>query len=1021
MKQPSSGNRQRFRIQHALAGLTLALAVSSCNSLIIPKDNNPGPVVNGQDVLYFALTDRFFNGDTSNDNGSGTRAGDTADKTNPIGWHGGDFKGITQKINEGYFEELGVTAIWISPVYLQVPGQLAGDGPNQGKYHTGYHAYWAEDFLKVDPHFGTLQDLKNLVKAAHDRGLKIVQDMVVNHAGYDAQLVKTHPDWFHTQADCDASSNKDQDCALAGLPDFKQEKAEVTKFLNDTVAYWIKEVGINGIRMDTMKHATDAYWKQFFASGGVADPAKIWTVGEVLSGDVNYNKKFINELGSPALFDFPLQFAIKDNLSSAGGNLNAIASIFDQDSLYNDPGKLVTLVDNHDVRRFVSEAVDRGVSLTEARERLDLALSLIFTSRGTPSVYYGTEIGMIGKGDPYNNVLGETNREDMDFSKLAQSTLDERLKALSDARKKNLTLQKGKQRVLSRPDTNGGKPLLAYRRTLDGSNSVLVLINNSNAELDLSTLAGGKLKLVGTFSKDATLTELTGKTFAVALDAGGDLTGKIPARSTLVLSGKAGAAPVPDPTLPNPTALSKKDGYGAVQLSWTPASDARIQGYRAYISTNGTDYEMYNAAPISENSLLIEGLIPEQTYTVRLVSVSTDDKESVNGPTLTTTPNALAKVTFMVDARSQGESQIQVRSFSNGELRTNLTPVAGKPGFWTGSLNLPIFKKTEFKFGNASAAAKNSGYEGTGFANRSITPDDSTETVTGVYNFITEPEPDSFISGKVTSGAANLKDALVEASLDPNYHFALTRTDGTYVLPLPAGTSTELTASKTGFRNQTRTAKAGDTAANFDLVSANAPKYTLDGDLSDWTAPKASVANRTQGFDGKWGEGNLFKELRIDSDSNFLYLGYTYTASGNSAVVYLDFKEGGFTDASTLNAWSKKATFSQGMDAFVAQYQAENAQLWIHDGSKVNENSSFDRKTVTVTAGNTTEVAIPWSALGLSGKPGSLKAYAGVFGDNWGAGDILPSEFSTPAFAGNTILANDPRQVTFTNPISITP
>ncbi|GEM45063.1 alpha-amylase family glycosyl hydrolase [Deinococcus cellulosilyticus] len=1029
MKQPSNGNRQRFRLQHALAGLTLALALSSCNLFTnVPPVTNPGPVINGQDVLYFALTDRFANGDTSNDNGTKTRTGDTADKTNPIGWHGGDFKGITQKINEGYFEKLGVTAIWISPVYLQVPGQLAGDGPNKGKYHTGYHGYWAEDFLKVDPHFGTLQDLKDLVRAAHARGLKIVQDMVINHAGYGAQLTKDHPDWFNTAADCNASTNKDVDCDLAGLPDFKQEKAEVTKFLNDTVAYWIKEVGINGIRMDTMKHVPDAYWKQFFANGGVADPAKIWTVGEVLVGDVNFNKKFINDLGSPALFDFPLQFALKENLSTASGNLNAVARIFDQDSLYNDPNKLVTLVDNHDVKRFMSEAVDRGVPVAEAKERLDLALSLIFTSRGTPSVYYGTEIGMIGKGDAYNNVLGETSREDMDFSKLAENTLDERIKALSDARKKSASLRSGKQEILSRPETNGGKSLLAYRRTLEGADPVVVLINNSNTDLDLSTLAAGKVQLLGTFAKGSILSELTGKPLTVNLDADGNLTGNVAKHSALILSAKVGTAPGTDPTLGAASNLTSQSGTNGVKINWTPSEDANIAGYRVYVSENGTQFTPYNLEPVSttQNHMLVLGLDNNKTYTFKVVGVGKNGKEAVNAPTLTAKPNpsVLSSVTFTVDARALGDADVEVRHFDNGQQEYQMTEKAGQPGIWTVTQQLPLFKPVVFKFGDDSSTAKNSGYEGAGQGDRVFIPDDLTDTYQGVYNFITLSAPSSFISGKVTSAGKPLKKALLNSSLEPQNYYAVSRKDGSYYLPLPDSQTVDITASKNGYASKTIRASSGSENANVDLALAIVgSKYTLDGDLSDWTAPKLTLTNAPGGYDTGFGNDNILKEIRVDADSKYLYLGYVYRASGNSAILHFDHKTGGFTNADALNAWPRKATFNLGIDFFVAQYQNNEPELRLTNGNTVDLNENFFYETTGSAPEYTTEVIIPWTSLGLADKPAILNGYAGIYGgDHYGAGDILPSEKSTPAYTGNKVAGYDQqREVTFTKPFTLAP
>ena len=142
---------------------------------------------------------------------------------------------------------------------------------------------------------------------------------MVNHAGYGASLVEEHPDWFNDEADCAAATNPDQDCPLAGLPDFDQSNPEVVTFLNNFVDYWVDEVGIDGIRMDTVKHAEDSYWEQFFADGGPGDPDKVWTVGEIFSGDVSFLAYYLDELGLPSAFDFPLYFRIKDHLTSPGG------------------------------------------------------------------------------------------------------------------------------------------------------------------------------------------------------------------------------------------------------------------------------------------------------------------------------------------------------------------------------------------------------------------------------------------------------------------------------------------------------------------------------------------------------------------------------------------------------------------------------------------------------------------------------------------------------------------------------
>ena len=521
---------------HGLA-IGLFLLLSACA--------NPAPVLGNvveaqslgatdwqDEVIYFALTDRFANGDVSNDLGAPGPA-DDGELTNPVGWHGGDFAGITQKIEAGYFEDLGFTALWLSPVVLQVPAIPVASGPNQGRMFAGYHGYWAEDFVRVDPHFGTLAELQTLVETAHRQGLKIIQDVVVNHTGYGAALVTEHPDWFNDAADCAAATNREQDCDLAGLPDFDQSNPEVVAFLNTFIDYWVDEVGIDGLRIDTVKHVEDSYWRQFFAAGGSGDPSKIWSVGEIFNGDVDFLAYYLDDIGLPSTFDFPLYFRIKDHLSNPDGNLDDVAVIFEQDSTYNDAGRLTTFVDNHDVPRFMSEAVNRGVPVNNARERLEMALSLIYTVRGTPSVYYGTETAMLGGGDPYDFALGESNREDMDFSQVDASPLSARLKALADARKSYPALTHGAQNELWKP--NGGAPVFAFRRTLAGEKPVVAVLNNGDSALELSSLPGGGIPLLDTFAAGG-LTEITGRDHNLSVSESGRLIGTVPPRTLLAVS-----------------------------------------------------------------------------------------------------------------------------------------------------------------------------------------------------------------------------------------------------------------------------------------------------------------------------------------------------------------------------------------------------------------------------------------------------------------------------------------------------
>ncbi|MEF2279228.1 alpha-amylase family glycosyl hydrolase [Deinococcus sp. YIM 134068] len=1015
----------------ALTALTLSL--SACGLF------NP-PAADTRDwrdeVIYFAMTDRFANGNPANDNGSNQTTGDAADRTNPLGWHGGDFAGLKTKIEEGYFKRMGFTALWITPVVLQVPAIPVNDGPNQGKAFAGYHGYWAEDFFKVDPHLGTLSEYKALIDTAHRNGIKVIQDIVVNHAGYNATLTKTNPEQFHTDAECAASTNKEVDCPLAGLPDFKQELPEVTKSLNDFVTYWRTETGIDGLRLDTMKHVPDSYWTQFFAAGGAGDASKIWSVGEVFDGNPARLAHFMNDLGSPSVFDFALYYGIKDQLSSAGGDLGRIADVFAQDGVYEDPTRLTTFVDNHDVRRFVSEVTERGGTAAQAAERLDLALSLIYTSRGTPSVWQGTEIAQPGLGDPYNYVLGQGNREDMNFAALAGSTLDERIGALASARAKYRVLTRGAQQELWRPSaagSGGGASILAYRRVAtdaQGGQPVVVVMNNGDTPVDLSTVSGGGIPLLGTFGAGA-LTEITGRTSTLSV-SDGKLVGTVPARSALAVAAPAGSggAGTVNPSLPEVTNLAARPGDSAVQLTWTASTDASVTGYRIYARTGGGQERLLNFAPLAKDqtTYLAAGVTNDAQTTFRVVTVDAQGAES-RGASVTATPSAsnTVTVTVTVDARNQGNGPIELRRFDTGsQVEYPMTQTSR--GIWKTDITLPLFREIKFKFGNDGPGAKNSGYEGPGKADRAYVVGTNNNAYSGTFEFIDEPVPPA-IEGTVTGAGGALSGALVTATTaDPNKNYALTFADGSYTLFAPAGAQT-LGATAEGYAEATQAATSPGTGVNFALTRAAGGgtvvgKYTVDGDLGDWTAPKAGAQSPNAGV---FGPDNNWLTLLADSDDQYLYLGYTYRVAGNSALLYLDTGAGGAAQADGFEAWKQAATFGGGMagaDAFVARYENQPAQLrLVQSDTAVPEvaTTAYTVATGGTLPTQTVELAIPWSALGLSGRPtAGVNVVGGIFGGaGYGAGDIIPDAGSTPAGANTIGTEAEQRRATFTAPLNV--
>ena len=423
------------------------------------------------EIVYQLLTDRFDNGDAGNDGGDLTRRGDATDLANPVGWHGGDFAGIRRRIEDGYFRELGVTALWISPVVLQVAPPGNGGGVNATKPFVGFHGYWADRFDAIEPHFGDLAALQALAGAAEAAGLKLVIDVVVNHTGPGSSVLAAHPAWFRTGGQC---GSDDVTMCLSGLPDFRQEQGVVTEFLNGTIAYLQDNVpGLDGLRMDTMKHVGDAYWQQFFGGNGVAAPARLWTVGEIFSADAAQVAKYVDTLGSPSAFDFPLKFAVTDSLAKGQGT-RRLADVFARDAVYDDPTRLATFLDNHDIWRFTSEAEAAGSTADEADRRLDMALTLLYTARGIPVVYYGTEIAMRGRGDSYSLPIGQSSREDMQFQQLAVSAFDERLAALARARQQYAALRRGGQRTLAAPGESCQAPASDLSPAVDFGDTLYV-------------------------------------------------------------------------------------------------------------------------------------------------------------------------------------------------------------------------------------------------------------------------------------------------------------------------------------------------------------------------------------------------------------------------------------------------------------------------------------------------------------------------------------------------------------------
>ena len=382
------------------------------------------------DVLYMLMPDRFASGRTDNDQIKGMRPYKN-DRTQPSLRHGGDLEGIRQHLD--YFKELGVTALWFTPV-------LENDSPDHGTQST-YHGYATTNYYRVDPRFGSNEEYRQLCDEAHAKGIKIVMDMIFNHSGYEHPwtLDMTSKDWLNTpewlspENQAKAVEMKTMDGAakvndkylqtsykltpvmdpyaskidmhetvdgwfVPTMPDLNQRNPHVIKYLIQNSIWWIETVGIDGIRMDTYPYADRDAMAQWMKIIGEEYP-NFNTVGETWVTEPAYTAAWqkdskLSEKNSylPTVMDFAFYDRInqaKNEETDAWWNgFNRIYNNFVYDYLYPNPSNVMAFLENHDTDRFLGEGKDT-VALKQA-------LALLLTVNRTPQLYYGTEVLMNG-------------------------------------------------------------------------------------------------------------------------------------------------------------------------------------------------------------------------------------------------------------------------------------------------------------------------------------------------------------------------------------------------------------------------------------------------------------------------------------------------------------------------------------------------------------------------------------------------------------------------------------------------
>lgn len=371
---------------------------------LLQRDGKKRGTWDASDVVYLIMPDRFANGKRENDRIASLREDDAQNGPYDMRW-GGDFEGITQHMD--YFADLGVTTLWLTPTLLN-------DMPR-----CTYHGYAITDYYTMDPRYGSNKEYRTLVKAAHSKGLKVIQDMVFNHCGALCPIFTDMPDttWFNhgshyvqtnyrTGAASDPHASR-EDMALAqdgwfveSMPDWNQRNRDVLTYLVQTSIFWIEEAGIDGIRMDTYPYADFEAMAEWCKAVDREYPG-FNIVGETWLGSnvgISFWQKD-SRLAAPrnsqlpSIMDFPLMDLLhvvtSEDASTYGKGINRLYEYLSQDFVYADQLHLLTFLENHDTDRFNASPAD-SANFRRYRQ----AITMLLTLRGMPQLYYGSELGM---------------------------------------------------------------------------------------------------------------------------------------------------------------------------------------------------------------------------------------------------------------------------------------------------------------------------------------------------------------------------------------------------------------------------------------------------------------------------------------------------------------------------------------------------------------------------------------------------------------------------------------------------
>jgi len=488
--------------------------------------------------IYFMLTDRFHDGDESNNDPNG----EGYDTSHAQTYHGGDFQGIIDKLD--YLEELGINTIWITPIVDNVDWNVGHGQPWQYQY--GYHGYWAKDFTKLDEHLGDLDTFKELIDKAHDRGMKLMVDVVMNHTGYgmDAEDERLNVPNYPTEEEQavfngmirNPAGAGDLEGELSGLPDLRTEDAAVREQMIAWQVDWLERARtsrgdtIDYFRVDTVKHVDTTTWSQFKTELAKVNP-QFKLIGEVFGAYVDDQRGYLGSGLMDSLLDFNFKYIARDFIN---GNVDAVEQTLQaRNEKMNNVHTLGQFLSSHDEDGFLVSYADND----ESKQKI--AASLMLTAKGQPVIYYGEELGMTGENANFDAGNYGENRYDMPWNELDERSdmLTHYQKLLAAREQYSKVFAKGTRTKLAGGDE---EQYIVFERAYDGD-EVYVAINTSDEAHTITFEVDAKA--------GARLTELySGKKVVVSKER--TVTVELPSRTdggTVLIANPAVTSPKPTP------------------------------------------------------------------------------------------------------------------------------------------------------------------------------------------------------------------------------------------------------------------------------------------------------------------------------------------------------------------------------------------------------------------------------------------------------------------------------------------